>query len=57
MFKELGDFIDDQIGKVDNAERVWIQPHAWKEGPRRMRLMLQEVENARQQITQTAKCS
>jgi hypothetical protein len=55
MFKEIADFIDGQLGKVDNAERVWIQPHAWKEGPRRMRPMLQEVANARQQIIEFAK--
>jgi len=55
MFKELGDFIDGQLGKVENAERVWIQPHTWKEGPRRMGPMLQEVANARQQIIEFAK--
>jgi len=55
LFKELSDFIDGQLGKVENAERVWIQPHTWKEGPRRMRPMLQEVANARQQIIEIAK--
>ena len=50
MFKELCDFIDGQLGKIENAERTWIRPHTWEEGPRRIRPMLQEVANARQQI-------
>ena len=55
MPNEIADFVNGQLGKVEQAERVWIQPHAWKEGPRRTGPMLQEIANARQRILEIAK--
>jgi hypothetical protein len=52
---EMSDFVNGQLGKVEQAERVWIRPHAWKEGPRRMAPMLKELANARQRIIEIAK--
>ena len=52
---EMSDFVNGQLGKVEQAERVWIRPHAWKEGPRRMAPMLEELANARQRIIEIAK--
>ena len=52
--KEIADYVNGQLGKVERAERVWIQPHAWKEGPWLMGPMLQEIANARQRIIEIA---
>lgn len=50
LSEEISEFVKEQLEKVEHAKRVWIEPHAWKEGPRRMGPMLQEIEIARQRI-------
>jgi hypothetical protein len=55
MSSEIADFVTEQLDKVAQAERVWIRPHTWKEGPRRMGPMLREIADVRQQIAEIAK--